>query len=46
MKDAADHSSIVCAILAAHIRGKEGRDAPPLVIAQPEQVPPHLLCSF
>jgi len=44
MKDAADHSSIVCAILAAHVRGKERRDAPPLVVAQPEQVP--LLCSF
>jgi hypothetical protein len=24
MKDAADHSSIVCAILAAHVRGRRG----------------------
>jgi hypothetical protein len=37
MKDAADHSSIVCAIFAAHVRGKERRDAPPLIVAQPNK---------
>ena len=46
MKNAADHTPIICAFLAAHVRGKQRRDAPPLVIAQPLQVAPHLLCSF
>jgi hypothetical protein len=46
MQDAADHPPVICAFLAAHVGRKQGRDASPLLVAQPEQVAPHLLCSF
>src|SRR5471030_2601541 len=47
MKNAADNPPIICTFLAAHVRGKQRRDAPPLVITKPVQVAPHslLLCG-
>jgi hypothetical protein len=45
MQDAADHASIIHAILAADIRRQIRLDPPPLTVAQPKQIAPHRLCS-
>jgi hypothetical protein len=46
MQDAADHPTVVRPFLAAHISRKQRLDPLPLIVAQPEQVAPHLLCSL
>jgi hypothetical protein len=46
MQDAADHPPVINPILAAHVRRKQRLNPPPLIVAQPEQIAPHLLCSF
>src|ERR1044071_9139023 len=46
MQDAADHPSIVDTLFAAHVARQMRLDPSPLLIAQPKQVAPHLLCSL
>lgn len=46
MQNAADHPTVVRPFLAAHISRKQRLDPLPLIVAQPEQVAPHLLCSL
>ena len=46
MQDAADHPTVVRQFLAAHISRKQRLDRLPLIVAEPEQVAPHLLCSL
>jgi len=41
MQDAADHATIIRALLAAHIRWQKRLDLPPLLVVQPEQVASH-----
>jgi hypothetical protein len=36
MQDAADHTAVVYAIFAAHIRRQMWLDLPPLIVAQPK----------
>jgi len=42
MQDAANHAPVVYPRLAAHIRRQMRLDLPPLLIAQPKQIAPHL----
>jgi hypothetical protein len=46
VQDAADHSPIVLALLAAHVRRQLRFDLPPLLVTQPKQVAAHRLCSL
>jgi hypothetical protein len=46
MQDAADHPTVVGPFLAAHIGRKQRLDPLPLIVAQPEQIGPHRLCSL
>jgi hypothetical protein len=41
MQNAADHASIIRALLAAHIRRQKRLDLVPLLIGQPKQIPSH-----
>jgi hypothetical protein len=45
MQDAADHPPVVYPFFATHVRWQIGLDLPPLLIAQPKQVAPHLVDS-
>jgi hypothetical protein len=46
MQDAADHAAVVHPVFAAYVPRQMWLDLPPLFIAQPKQVAPHLLlCS-
>ena len=38
MQNAADHTAIIHAFLAAHVRGQERFDLLPLLVVQPKQV--------
>jgi hypothetical protein len=42
MDDAADHPAVVNALLAANVRRQVRLHLPPLFVAQPEQIAPHL----
>jgi hypothetical protein len=44
MQNAADHAAVIHAIFATYIPWQMGLDLPPLIVAQPKQVAPHLLC--
>ena len=45
MQDAADDPAVVHTILAAHISRQVRLNLPPLIIAQPEEIASHVLCS-
>ena len=40
MQDAADHTAVIYAIFAAHIRRQVWFDLPPLIVVQPKQIAP------
>jgi hypothetical protein len=42
MNDTADDPTVVNSVLAAHIPRQVRLDLPPLFVAQPEQITPHL----
>jgi hypothetical protein len=44
MHDTADHAAIIHPLLAAHVRRQVRLNLTPLLVAQPKQVAPHLLC--
>jgi hypothetical protein len=45
MQDAADDAAVIDSFLAPHVCRKQRRDPPPLIIAQPKQITPHIFRS-